>query len=72
MMLYQFVGDAFDVDQISDKHKISLFDDSRYEDGTLENRKSLQLPEEYTESGVKQKKRNPRILSHHGDSLYDE
>jgi hypothetical protein len=35
MMVYQFVGDAMDVDQISDKHKISLFDDSRYEDGTL-------------------------------------
>lgn len=43
MMVYQFVGDPLDVDQLSDKHKISLFDDSRYEDlgaagGTLEHR----------------------------------
>lgn len=38
-MVYQFVGDVFDVDdQLSDKHKISLFDDSRYEaGGTLDN-----------------------------------
>ncbi len=33
--MYQFMGDVLDVDQLSDKHKISLFDDSRYqgEDG---------------------------------------
>ena len=31
-MVYQYVGDIVDVDQLSDKHKISLFDDSRYED----------------------------------------
>ena len=39
-----------DVDQISDKHKISLFDDSRYEDQTLDARKtSLNQPlDEYS------------------------
>lgn len=37
MMVYQFanMGNGasylYDVDQLSDKHKISLFDDSRYE-----------------------------------------
>jgi hypothetical protein len=53
MMVYQFVGDVMDVDQISDKHKISLFDDSRYEDvgaSTLDARKtSLNQPiDEYS------------------------
>lgn len=28
-------------DEMSDKHKISLFEDSKYEDATLENLKSL-------------------------------
>ena len=32
MMVYQFVGDVLDVDQLSDKHKISLFDESKYDD----------------------------------------
>jgi len=64
-----------DVDQISDKHKISLFDDSRYEDQTLDARKtSLNQPlDEYSQSAVKKGKQHSRILKREGgDSLYDE
>ena len=76
MMAYQFLGDVLDVDQLSDKHRISLFDDSRYEDlGTLDGSvkgRSL-LPEEY------QNNARQRILNNKegdcltgGDSLYEE
>lgn len=79
MMVYQFVGDVMDIDQISDKHKISLFDDSHYEDGTttLDAKKtSLSQPfDEYTHSSNKKSLSKPgRILrkDRGGDSLYDE
>ena len=67
MMAYHW-GEA-DVDQMSDKHKISLFDDSRYEDNTLEMRKgSITMGlEEYSTKPLKILKSN-----NHGDSLYDE
>ena len=39
--VYQLVNDVVDVDMLSDKHKISLFDESRYDetiDGNKKNR----------------------------------
>ena len=79
MMVYQFVGDVMDLDQISDKHKISLFDDSRYDEGgtTLDAKKtSLSQPfDEFTHSSNKKSLSKPgRILrkDRGGDSLYDE
>lgn len=83
MMVYQFVGDVLDLDQLSDKHKISLFDESRYEDINGENSLKGQslLPEEYQSTNIAGRKSQPkrRILSQRdedalagGDSLYDE
>lgn len=76
MMVYQFVGDALDIDQLSDKHKISLFDDSRYEPtgNTLAQAASISL-DHYGIDDSKQRrilrKDNSNGLEA-GDSLYDE
>ena len=78
-MVYHFVGDVMDVDQISDKHKISLFDDSRYEDlgggSTLDGARktSLNQPlDEYSQSTKKPSKAGRILKREGGDSLYDE
>lgn len=93
-MVYQFAGQGSGanygntdgIDEMSDKHKISLFDDSRYEDSTIPNNYGS-IPmgplDEYNNSVSKQKrKRNNnnkrgKILTsgnkeHGTDSLYDE
>lgn len=68
--VYQFLGgNAFgDMDQLSDKHKISLFDESRYETTTLEPMAmgSIEGPEK------KQRILNQEDPLGGGDSLYDE
>lgn len=69
MMVYQLVGEVVDVDQLSDKHKISLFDESRYEDGDTIGRGSIDLNQNRKQFLLRDSEGNGLEA---GDSLYDE